>query len=149
MRRYKNKKTYLNAKKRKEYNRYLRNYRQKRKKLEDKGLTPYDSIEYSYQEYFTLKKSLQEDGYDNIQRNLIQKQLYKYSYETVMAMRKAAREKNRDDILELSVEQFRTGEDFDLDFLSDINEALKEEHPEWTGKGRAKWIRKEWFGYAS
>ena len=140
MRRYKNKKTYLNAKKRKEYNRYLRNYRQKRKKLEDKGLTPYDSIEYSYQEYFTLKKSLQEDGYDNIQRNLIQKQLYKYSYETVMAMRKAAREKNRDDILELSVEQFRTGEDFDLDFLSYINEALKEEHPEWKGKGRSKWL---------
>ena len=149
MRRYKNKRTYLNARKRKEYNKYLRIYREKRKKLEDKGLTPYDQIEYSYQEYFTLKKSLQEDCYDNIQRTLIQKQLYKYSYETVMAMRKSARENNRNEILDLSVGQLRTGDDFDLDFLSDINEALKEEHPEWTGKDRAKWIRREWFGYAS
>ena len=48
-----------------------------------------------------------------------------------------------------SLARIRSGEDFDLSFLSDINEQLKKEHPNWTGKQRMEYIQKEWFGYAS
>ena len=47
MRRYKNKRTYLNARKRKEYNKYLRIYREKRKKLEEKRNQFFQEIKHT------------------------------------------------------------------------------------------------------
>ena len=147
MRRYKNKRTYLYAKRRKEYNRYKRNFRAKRAKLEEKGLTPYDSLELSYQEYFAQKKMLRDEGETNTQRRIIQDQLYKYSYKSTVALKKAMQERGMEEG-NWSLARIRSGEDFDLSFLSDINEQLKKDHPNWTGKQRMEYIQREWFGYA-
>ena len=147
--RYKSKKTYENSRKRKEYNKYVREFLQKRKMLEDRGLTPYDSIPYSYEEYFAIKNEKKLNGEINIQRNIIQEQLYKFSYDTATHLKDKLIEEG---LLEgkYSIQRIRTGEEFDIgDILSDVNDRLKEDYPTMTGKQRSEWIRKEWFGYAS
>lgn len=147
--RYQSRRTYENARKRKEYNKYLREFLAKRKMLEDRGLTPYDSIPYSYEEYFSIKNEKKQAGEINIQRNIIQEQLYKYSYETATSLKEKLIEEG---ILEgkYSIQKIRTGDDFDIgEILSGVNEDLKQKYPNMTGKQRAEWIRKEWFGYAS
>jgi len=148
MRKYKNRKTYLYAKRRREYNRYKKIYRSKRAKLEEKGLTPYDSLELSYQEYFAQKRLLQAEGEINTQRKIIQDQLYKYSYKSTVALKKAMQERGMEEG-KWSLARIRSGEEFDMSFLSDVNEELKKAYPKMTGKERAEWIRREWFGYAS
>lgn len=60
-RRYKSMRTYVNARKRREYNRYKKAFQLMQKKLEDKGSGMYDSNMYSYQEYYAIKKKAIED----------------------------------------------------------------------------------------
>lgn len=147
--RYKSRKTYLAAKRRSEYYRYLRNFKNGRTMIEKKGLTPYDSLELSYQEYFAIKGEMIANKQTmNLQRNIISKQLYKFSYKSSVLLRQAAKEYNAE-FKNLSLGQIRTGENFDLSFLSNINNELKERFPKMSGNERAAYIRKEWFGYAS
>ena len=42
-----------------------------------------------------------------------------------------------------------TATDFDLEFLSETNNQLKKDHPDWNSYQRRDYIRREWFGYAS
>lgn len=128
MPKYKSIRTFINALKRKEYNRYSRNFERKVSKLEEKGLTPYDSLKLSYQEYFAQKNLLKAENETNIQRKIIQEQLYKYSYKSTVALRKAMKERGMEEG-NLSLMQIRTGYEFDMSFLSDVNEKLKKEFP--------------------
>ena len=148
MPKYKSRRTFINALKRKEYNRYSKNFEAKVSKLEKKGLTPYDSLKLTYQEYFAQKSLLQAENETNIQRKIIQEQIYKYSYKSTVALKKSMKERGMEEA-NLSLMQIRTGYEFDMSFLSDVNEELKKQFPNMTGKERAAYISKEWFGYAS
>lgn len=128
MPKYKSRITFINAIKRKEYNRYKRIFEAKVSKLEEKGLTPYDSLKLSYQEYFAQKNVLQAENETNIQRKIIQEQLYKYSYKSTVALRKAMKERGMEEG-NLSLMEIRTGYEFDMSFLSDVNEELKRQFP--------------------
>lgn len=146
---YRSKKAYLAAKRKSEYYRYLRTFKKKRTALENRGVTPYDSVALTYTQYFAAKGAMLETkGASNIQRNIIQKQLYKFSYNSSVLLRQAAKKYDAN-FKDLSLADIRTGKEFDLSFLSDINNELKREFPKMTGKERASWIRREWFGYAS
>jgi len=149
-RKYKSLRTYLNARKRKEYNRYRKKYREIEQRLHKKGLEPYDNLPYTYQEYFSNKKEIiNRKGTENVQRKMLNEQMYKFSYEQAIRLRKSAIQRGYEDIAEMSINEIRTGMEFDLTFLSDINEELKEMHPDWSGTQRKKYIEQEWFGYAS
>lgn len=58
---YKSRQTYINARKRKEYNHYKKAYETLRRKLQGKGSDMYDDNMYTYQEYFTKKAEAIED----------------------------------------------------------------------------------------
>ena len=107
MRKYKSLARYRYARRRKEYFSYARKYKEISKKLEDKGLNPYDSKMFDYQEYFAWKNKVFEEvakanpnlkrseiKLPNFKRDLIQSQIYKYSSEQATnILHKLAKEK--------------------------------------------------------
>lgn len=145
---YKSKVTYLRARRVKEYNKYKREYQKHAQRLQKKGLSPYGEKIFNFNEYFmfkeaTIAKMGGKDKAQNVQRKIIQKQIYQFSHKQAILF------KRNPEFEGLSLEQIRTGNGFTLEFLSGINEDLKNIHPNWTGKQRAAYIRREWFGYAS
>lgn len=60
-RKYKSLRTYINARKRKEYNHYKKAHVALRRKLQSKGSDMYDPKMYTYQEYFAKKAEAIED----------------------------------------------------------------------------------------
>lgn len=197
MPKYSSRKRYNYARRRKEYFDYARRYKELSKKLEDKGLNPYDAKMFKFKEYFSVKsKALKEFAkanpqlkrseikLPNFKRDLIQSQIYKYSSDqAIHILHKLQEERktyeNDKKLLELAIKaedkgmintlearikyyennlkeyenisyrKIKTATDFDLEFLSETNNQLKKDHPDWNSYQRRDYIRREWFGYAS
>lgn len=150
MRKYKNIRTYRNARRRKEYNRYSRMYDYLKAKLEDKGTQPY-SAKFSYQEYFAKKREAIDDYKEsmhlpsnakitipNYQRDLINSQAYYRDFKEVVNARKQIKEKYKniktqianldkvdtadfDDIQIEALEETRKNLEAELNFLKEAN----------------------------
>lgn len=150
---YRSLKRYLFYKQQIEYNKYVRLWQQTSKRLEKMGLKMYSEDMYNKREFFENKASWStdypKDKY-SVQA-MVRKQAYKFTRKQAIALRKGAKEGNEEtgEFKEQRIYEIMTNRDFELDFLSDVNNELKELFPEMTGTERAKYIKKEYFGYAS
>lgn len=150
---YRSKKRYLFYKQQIEYNKYARLWQQTNERLKKMGLSMYSKDMYNKTEFFENKKAwgtdYPQDKYSV--EAMVRRQAYKFTRKQAIALRKGAREGNKDieEFKEQRIYQIMVNDDFDLEFLSDVNEELKKAFPKMTGTERAKYIKKEYFGYAS
>ena len=123
------------------YINYKRRYRAKEKSMKRRGLEMADRM-LNKAEYQMVRAELVSEGVTiNINQTIVSNQQYEYSQSIARQFKKVAEEfdlKWKD----VTITQIRTGE---ID-VSGINNALKEQFPEMTGKQRAKWISHEVFG---
>lgn len=123
------------------YEAYKKKYREAKKKLKKKGFTMADEM-LSKREFSMVRDALKEEGItQNINRKIVDEQSYEYSAKTARRFKKTAKEYNLD-WADVSYENIRKGE---ID-VSGINDWLKSEFPDLTGKERQKWISHEVFG---
>lgn len=123
------------------YINYKRRYRAKAKSMKRRGLEMADRM-LNKAEYEMVRAEAVEEGLTiNINQTIVSNQQYEYSQKIARQFKKVAKEfdlKWKD----VTITQIRTGE---ID-VSGINNTLKEQFPEMTGKQRTKWISHEVFG---
>lgn len=142
-RKYRSRKTYLYARRRKEYFRYVREYKKRQAINRKRGIDMYEEM-MNFREYFAFKHSEDYKDVKNYMRTVLQEQQYKFTYSQSVSIKKTAKKyglswKNE------TLWGIRSGQKVNL---SEYNELLKEEHPDWTSYDRRDDIRKEFFGYA-
>lgn len=120
---------------------YKKRYREKKKMLEKKGYTMADTM-LNKKEYTMVRKAYQDEGITiNINQTIVSDQAYEYSQKTARRF-KATAEKYNLEWQDKTITELRKG---GID-VSEINELLKEEYPDWTGSQRAGYISYEVFG---
>lgn len=132
------------------YEAYVRQFSKAKEKLGDKM---YDQNLMSFNEYMANRKLYKEMGItQNINRQMVTDQSYEYTMTNAMNIKKLAEEYGFDDIAETNVRDIMKG-DVDLSFaqgdksfLTALNEALKNAHPDWTGSYRASFISHSVYG---
>ena len=123
------------------YINYKRRYRAKAKSMKRRGLEMADRI-LTRAEYEMVRAEAVSEGITiNINQTIVSNQQYEYSQDIARQFKKVATEFDLS-WKDVTITQIRTGE---ID-VSGINNALKEQFPEMTGKQRAKWISHEVFG---
>ena len=123
------------------YANYKKRYRAAKKQLKRKGYSMADTM-LNKREYKMVRKAYQEEGVKtNINQTIVSDQKYEYSQKTARQFKQTAEKfgltwKNK------TITQLRKG---GID-VSEINNLLKDQHPEWTGKERQEYISYEVFG---
>lgn len=123
------------------YANYKKRYRAAKKQLKKKG---YDmaSDMMTKREYLRIRDIYQREVTTiNINQTIVSDQKYEYSQKTARRF-KATAEKFDLDWKDKSITELRKG---GVD-VSEINEILKEEFPDWTGYQRQEYISYEVFG---
>lgn len=143
----------------KEYNRYKKSYLKAERALKSKGLEPYGKRGLlKWEEYFKDKDLFKESGSKNPMREVLNMQLYKFSYKQTVALRAAINERAKEDkslekALDLSFYEMRLGVGYDLNFLKEFWKAKKAvnsslpENQKLNLRDLADEFEKEWFGY--
>lgn len=132
------------------YESYVRRYTEAKAKLGDKM---YDQNVMTFNEYMANRKTYKDMGItQNINRQLVTDQSYEYTMTNAMKLKEIAGEYGFDEIAEANVRDIMKG-DIDLSqaqgnrsFLTELNEALKNAHPDWTGSYRASFISHAVYG---
>lgn len=123
------------------YANYKRRYRAKEKSMERRGLKMADDL-LTRHEYELNRADLISQGVTiNINQTLVSKQQYEYSQDIARQFKRVSEEFNLE-WKDKTITQLRIGE---VD-VSGINNWLKENIPEWTGKQRQQYISYEVFG---
>jgi len=123
------------------YANYKKRYRAAKKQLKRRGYSMADTM-LNKREYKMVRKAYQEEGVKtNINQTIVADQKYEYSQKTARQFKKTAEKfdltwKNK------TITQLRKG---GID-VSEINNLLKDQYPEWTGKERQQYISYEVFG---
>lgn len=123
------------------YANYKKRYRAKKKSLQKRGYEMADTM-LNKREYEMVRKAYQNEGVKiNINQTIVADQAYEYSQKTARRF-KATAEKFDLEWKDKSITELRKG---GID-VSQINEILKEEYPDWTGIQRQQYISYEVFG---
>ena len=123
------------------YINYKRRYRAKAKLMEKKGLKM-ASERLNRSGYEMARAMAVNDGIEiNINQTIVSRQQYEYTQDVARRFKRVAAEHSLE-WQDLTITQIRKGA---VD-VSAINEMLKENYPDMTGKQRAKWISHEVFG---
>lgn len=124
------------------YNNYKKRFEEAQKQFAKKGKTMYDDILMSKSEYLTNRQLLIDEGYTkNINQTIVSAQKYQYSQKMARRIKEGAKKLGLD-YKDISIYELRQGA---ID-LSAINNQLKADHPDWTGKQRAKYISHGVYG---
>lgn len=124
------------------YANYVKRYKAKEKMLKRKGYTMASKMIKSKKMYKAVREAYVEEGQKiNINQTIVSDQAYEYNQKTARRF-KATAEKYGLEWSNKTITQLRKGE---ID-VSTINDILKEEYPDWTGKDRAAYISHEVFG---
>lgn len=124
------------------YANYVKRYKAKEKMLKKKGYQMASKMIKSKKMYKAVREAYIEEGRTiNINQTIVSDQAYEYSQKTARRF-KATAEKFNLDWKDKKITELRKGE---VD-VSAINELLKEQYPDWTGKDRANYISHEVFG---
>ncbi len=123
------------------YINYKRRYRAKEKSMKRRGLEMADRM-LNRSDYELARAMAVADGITiNINQTIVSEQQYEYSQDVARRFKRVS-EKYGLEWKDKTITQIRTG---DID-VSTMNDMLKEQFPEMTGKQRAKWIGHEVFG---
>lgn len=123
------------------YANYKKRYKAKKKSLQKRGYEMADTM-LNKREYEMVRKAYQNDGVKiNINQTIVADQAYEYSQKTARRF-KATAEKFDLEWKDKSITELRKG---GID-VSQINDILKEEYPDWTGSQRQQYISYEVFG---
>ena len=123
------------------YINYKRRYRAKEKSMKRRGLEMADRM-LNKAEYEMVRAEAVADGITiNINQTIVSNQQYEYSQDIARQFKRVSEEYDLE-WKNLTITQIRTGE---ID-VSGLNDMLKEQFPQMTGKQRAKWISHEVFG---
>ncbi len=123
------------------YINYKRRYRAKEKSMKRRGLEMADRM-LNRSDYELARAMAVNDGITiNINQTIVSEQQYEYSQAVARRFKKVSEEYDLE-WKDKTITQIRTG---DVD-VSGLNDMLKEQFPEMTGKQRAKWIGHEVFG---
>ena len=123
------------------YANYKKRYREAKKMLKKKGYEMADTM-LTKREYKMVRQAYIDEGQTiNINQTIVADQKYEYSQKTARRF-KATAEKYNLDWKDKSITELRKG---GVD-VSEINDLLKEEYPDWTGKQRQEYISYEVFG---
>lgn len=132
------------------YESYVREFEKAKDKL---GGKMYDSKMMDFNEYMANRKIYKDMGItQNVNRQMVTDQSYEYTMTNAMNIKKLAMDYGIDDIAEANVRDIMRG-DIDLSaakgdgaFLSELNNALKNAHPDWNGSYRADFIAHAVYG---
>lgn len=123
------------------YANYKKRYKAAKKMLKKKGYEMADTM-LNKREYKMVRQAYMDEGQKiNINQTIVADQKYEYSQKTARRF-KATAEKYNLDWKDKSITELRKG---GID-VSEINELLKEEYPDWTGTQRQEYISYEVFG---
>ena len=123
------------------YINYKRRYRAKEKIMDRKGLKMASKM-LNRSDYELARAMAVNDGVTiNINQTIVSKQQYEYSQDVARRFKRVSEEHDLE-WKDFTITQIRKGA---VD-VSAINEMLKENYPDMTGKQRAKWISHEVFG---
>ena len=123
------------------YINYKRRYRAKEKSMKRRGLEMADRM-LNRSDYELARAMMVADGVKiNINQTIVSEQQYEYSQSVARRFKRVSEEYNLE-WKDKTITQIRMGE---ID-VSGLNNMLKEQFPEMTGKQRAKWIGHEVFG---
>ena len=159
MAKYRSKKAYLYFRKRKEYFRYLRQYKKARERIIKSGAIPYNEQSnmgaLTYKNYFTNKQVYVDSKSPNPMRQIIRQQLYKFDYQQAVALHKGIMNNKelQKDYGKLSLLDIRTGHKFSLDFLKDSWKEMKVANMKLPKDERKSMeeltdeFEMDWFGY--
>ena len=124
------------------YKNYVKRYKAKEAMLKKKGYEMASKMIRSKKMYKAVREAYIEEGRTiNINQTIVSDQAYEYSQKTARRF-KATAEKFGLDWKDKSITELRKG---GVD-VSSINELLKEQYPDWTGRDRADYISHEVFG---
>lgn len=128
------------------YKSYVRQYKAKAKQLAKKGLTMID-VKLTKREFIFNYQMEKRDhpNNTNIIRDIVDSQAYMFKQSVAAAMRRAIDEAPENSKLatyknKTLLELRNAGID-----LSALNDALKEQHPDWSGSQRSEYISYEVF----
>ncbi len=132
------------------YESYSKKYQAAKEKLGDRM---YDDRMLTFDEYMAQRKIYKEAGItQNVNRQLVTDQSYEYTMTNAMNIRDIAEEYGLEDIAQTPIRDIMSGE-VDLSsggdnpsFLTDLNNALKNAHPDWNGYYRSDFIAHSVFG---
>lgn len=125
----------------KAYENYKKRYDAKKKSLKKRGYEMADK-KLNKREYEMVRKAYQDEGVkENINQTIVADQAYEYSQKTARRF-KATAEKFDLSWKDMSITELRKG---GID-VSEINDILKDEYPDWTGTQRQEYISYEVFG---
>lgn len=123
------------------YINYKRRYRAKAKLMEKKGLEMASKM-LNRSAYEMARAMAVNDGVTiNINQTIVSRQQYEYTQDVARRFKRVA-EEHELEWKDLTITQIRKAA---VD-VSAINNMLKENYPDMTGKQRAKWISHEVFG---
>ena len=125
----------------KAYENYSNRYDKKKASIERRGYKMADR-KLNRREYEMVRKAYVAEGREtNINQTIVADQTYEYSQKTARRF-KATAEKFDLSWKDKSITELRKGA---VD-VSEINEILKEQNPDWTGSQRQQYISYEVFG---
>ena len=123
------------------YINYKRRYRAKEKSMKRRGLEMADRM-LNRSDYELARAMAVADGITiNINQTIVSEQQYEYSQDVARRFKRVSEQYDLE-WKDKTITQIRNG---DVD-VSGLNNMLKEQFPEMTGKQRAKWIGHEVFG---
>lgn len=123
------------------YANYKKRYKAAKKMLKKKGYDMADTM-LTKREYKMVRQAYIDEGQTiNINQTIVSDQKYEYSQKTARRF-KATAEKFDLSWKDKTITELRKG---GVD-VSEINNLLKEEYPDWTGKQRQEYISYEVFG---
>ena len=125
----------------KAYANYKSRYIKKKASLNRRGFEMADTM-LTEREYQMVRQAYVNEGVTiNINQTIVAEQAYEYSLATAQRFKETA-EKYNLDWKNKTITELRKGQ---ID-VSQINNVLKEEHPDWSGVERQKYISYEVFG---
>lgn len=123
------------------YKNYVKRYKEKQKSMRRRGMEMDDTM-MSKKDYIVVRQAYIDEGVTvNINQTIVSDQTYQYNQKTARKFKETAKKYDLD-WKDKTITELRRGE---VD-VSGINNILKEEHPDWTGKQRQRWISYEVFG---
>ena len=123
------------------YANYKKRYRAKAKSMDRRGLKMKD-VMLDRHDYELARAMAINDGITiNINQTIVSRQQYEYSQDIARQFKRVSEEFDLD-WKNTTITELRMGK---ID-VSGINNMLKDQHPDWTGYDRQKWISYEVFG---
>lgn len=123
------------------YANYKKRYKAAQKQLKKKGYEMASDM-MTKREYLRIRDIYQREvTTTNINQTIVSDQKYEYSQKTARQFKKTAEKFNLEWKNKSITELRKAGVD-----VSELNELLKEQYPDWTGKQRQQYISYEVFG---